>query len=320
MLVRIVLVACVLTTSLSAQSPIVTRGSVPVFGRIADAKIMSDDRVVVVDESDPRVWYLDADSRVVATAGRNGSGPGEFRLPERLVRMDDSTLGVIDRPNARLNLIRVRRDTILALGTVPMHPTVENACRLRGALLLAQPDPASGSRVTAATPAGVVRGRLAPVAYEGSPAMRETHAQSVLGCLPASNQFVLASVHFPTVTAFDATGRERRQSVLPSWRQVSISDHDGGRRFLYRLEGNNEARAVIPIGVDTIVVAVHVFWVGPPKDSATIIGARYDLDARTGRVLRYSEGPDRLLDVRLAMEVVMVEDPEPAVIFRRRQH
>jgi len=93
---------------------------------------------------------------------------------------------------------------------------------------------------------------------------------------------------------------------------------DGGRRSNYRPDENSQNESVIPIGRDTLAVVAQMFWVGPAKDTATIINTRYLLDAATGRVLRHDEGPERLLAVWREFEAVMTEDPEPTVKIRRR--
>ncbi len=307
-------------TPLVAQEVAATIGAPPIFGRIADAKIMSADRVVVVDEQDQRIWYLDGRGRTVATAGRRGAGPGEFLLTERLVRMDDSTLGVVDRRNARLTMVRVRRDTILTTGSVRITPFVEDACRLGNTMYLAFPDVATGDMVTTAGIDGTITGHLGRIdAGVGPPLLREAYLRAAIGCLPGRNLVVAASHFFPTVRAFDLAGRQLWTAELPAFRQIKIeATEKGGRRFTYRPDGNSGTERVFPVAGDTLAVVTQIAWPGAAGDTATIIGVRYLLDASTGRVLGHTEGPERLLDVWGATEVVMVEDPEPAVILRRR--
>ncbi len=308
------------TRPLDAQQTGRRVASRPEFGRVADAMLMADDRVVVLDLQDQRVWYLDAEGRTVATAGRRGAGPGEFLLTERLLRMDDSTVGVIDRRNARLTSIRVRRDTLFAIGSTPYSPTAEEACLLGGEHILAMPDVAKGHQLTRARPDGTALGTFAPITLpDGPPLLREAHLRASIGCLEERNAIVTAAAWHPVVRSFDRTGRTLWESTLPAFRPVRIeATSDGGRRFTYRPDGNSLTTRVLPNGRDTVVVLAQIFWVGPPADTATVIGARYDLDAATGRVLRVREGTERLLDMRNGMEAVMTEDPEPIVRIRRR--
>ncbi len=281
---------------------------------------VSDDRVLVVDETDQRIWYLNGAGQVVGTTGRRGSGPGEFVLAERIVRMDDSTFGVIDRPNGRLTWIRTRQDSIFATGSIPLDPNVEDGCRLGDALFLARPDGRTGTRVTVAGLDGTMGRTFAPVPPAATPLLREAFAQAVIGCLPEEQLLIVASHHRPEVVAYDPTGRERWRTTLPDFRAVTIEAvQDGARRFTWRLDGNSANHGVVPMGQGRVGIATLLFWVGPARDTATLIGTRYELDARTGRVLRHADGPERLLDVRGSLEIVTIEEPEPAVIIRRRR-
>jgi hypothetical protein len=87
----------------------------------------------------------------------------------------------------------------------------------------------------------------------------------------------------------------------------------------WRRDGNSHLTHVIPIAADTLLVSAMIFWVGPAKDTATIIGSRYLLDARTGQVLSAQDATERVLDARGSFEAVYTEDPEPKVWIRRRR-
>ncbi len=296
------------------------RGAVPEFGRISDARFLADDRVLVLDETDPRVFYLDGNGRIVSVAGRRGQGPGEYALPERIITIDDSTVAIVDRPNARMDRIRVRRDSIFSIGSIPMHPDVRQGCRLGNALYLTRPDRVQGNRVQEARFDGTIVRSFAPIAYEGPPLLLDTYSESAIGCLDTERLLVLASRVKGSVSAVDVNGTERWSTELPGFRQQRVEAlPDGVTQFNWSLDGNSSAYKVIPSGNGRVVVSVLIFWVGPPKDTATTIGARYELDTRTGRVLSSSEGDERVLDIRGTREVVMREEPEPMVVIRTRR-
>jgi hypothetical protein len=304
---------------LGAQAAAARVGRVPLWGRVADAKIMQPDRLVVVDERDQRIWLVDGEGRQVATAGRRGQGPGEFMLTERLLRMDDSTLGVIDRRNARLTRVRVRRDTLFTIGSVSLSPYIEDACRLGDSLYLGFADVATTSQVSVARLDGTITGTLARVPVEGSPLFRETQLEAAVGCQATPPRIVTATRHTGVVTAWSLDGRVLWRTPLPAFRAVAVEPGEaGGVRHTWRRDGNSRVLRVLPLRGDTLLVAAMIFWVGPPADTASIIGSKYLLDARTGRMLFARDAAERVLEVVGDHEAVLTEEPEPLVRIRRR--
>lgn len=201
-----------------------------------------------------------------------------------------------------------------------MHPDVRQGCRLGNALYLTRPDRVQGNRVQEARFDGTIVRSFAPIAYEGPPLLLDTYSESAIGCLDTERLLVLASRVKGSVSAVDVNGTERWSTELPGFRQQRVEAlPDGVTQFNWSLDGNSSAYKVIPSGNGRVVVSVLIFWVGPPKDTATTIGARYELDTRTGRVLSSSEGDERVLDIRGTREVVMREEPEPMVVIRTRR-
>jgi hypothetical protein len=141
-------------------------GKIPPWGRVRDAKIMGPDRLVVADEQDQRVWLVDAEGRLIMTAGRAGAGPGEFRLVDRLVRLDDSTVAVLDRPNARRTSVRVRRDSLFVIGSDAWDPRAESACVLGRSLIVAQPNVERSTQLREIGPDGAERRTFARLELE----------------------------------------------------------------------------------------------------------------------------------------------------------
>jgi hypothetical protein len=63
------------------------------FSRIADARALSDDRLIVTDAIDRQTYVLDFVAKTTRAIGRQGAGPGEYRTPGRLLPLTgDSTL------------------------------------------------------------------------------------------------------------------------------------------------------------------------------------------------------------------------------------
>jgi hypothetical protein len=75
--------------------------SVP-FTTVTSVRELSDGRVVVGDPSDRTVQLIDFRSRVATKVGREGSGPGEFRVVGRLIAGRADSTFLVDRTNRRL--------------------------------------------------------------------------------------------------------------------------------------------------------------------------------------------------------------------------
>ena len=106
------LLACLTATDLPAQLPTVARvgeigcsdcGTAAQFATIRDVAVTDSGFVLVVSSEAPTLRLFDRDGRVRWTAGREGTGPGEYRLPTRAafgprgVQVVDMTLRRITR-------------------------------------------------------------------------------------------------------------------------------------------------------------------------------------------------------------------------------
>jgi hypothetical protein len=76
------------------------------FDSVSDAKRLTDGRIVVANCGANELRVYDASGRHVSTSGGRGDGPGEFRLPIRLLRGGADTLIAIDRSLRRATLFR----------------------------------------------------------------------------------------------------------------------------------------------------------------------------------------------------------------------
>jgi len=65
------------------------------MGNITHARIGADGLTYLLDTQLSQVLVIGQDGEVVTTLGREGDGPGEFRMPGGLFLMDDGTVGVI---------------------------------------------------------------------------------------------------------------------------------------------------------------------------------------------------------------------------------
>lgn len=74
------------------------------FSMIAGITRLSDGRIAVLDYASRNLRYFDAEGKHALTVGRAGQGPGEFRSPQGLLRINGDTIVVDDpaRPRRRL--------------------------------------------------------------------------------------------------------------------------------------------------------------------------------------------------------------------------
>jgi hypothetical protein len=75
------------------------------FTLIAGVRELRDGRVIVIDPRDKTVQAVDLKSGSAVKLGREGSGPGEFAMPTRLLALPNDTSGVVDMLNNRILLI-----------------------------------------------------------------------------------------------------------------------------------------------------------------------------------------------------------------------
>jgi hypothetical protein len=75
------------------------------FTQIAGVRELRDGRVVTVDPRDKTVQVVDLRAGSTTKLGREGSGPGEYGLPLRLLALPGDTSAVVDILNSRMLLI-----------------------------------------------------------------------------------------------------------------------------------------------------------------------------------------------------------------------
>lgn len=75
------------------------------FTRIVSVLELADGRVLVLDQGDGTVLVGDYKTRQVTRIGRQGSGPGEYRLPALLLPLGGDSAGVVDGAEARILVI-----------------------------------------------------------------------------------------------------------------------------------------------------------------------------------------------------------------------
>lgn len=75
------------------------------FTQIAGVRELKDGRLVVIDPRDKTVQVVDLKAGTATKLGREGSGPGEYGIPLRLMSLPNDTSAIADMLNNRLLLI-----------------------------------------------------------------------------------------------------------------------------------------------------------------------------------------------------------------------
>jgi len=75
------------------------------FTQIAGVRELKDGRLIVIDPRDKTVQAIDLQSGTATKLGREGSGPGEYGMPLRLLSLPNDTSAIVDMLNNRILLI-----------------------------------------------------------------------------------------------------------------------------------------------------------------------------------------------------------------------
>ena len=75
------------------------------FTQITGVRELKDGRVIVIDPRDKTVQAVDLKAGTAVKLGREGSGPGEYGMPFRLLPLPNDTSAVVDMLNNRMLLI-----------------------------------------------------------------------------------------------------------------------------------------------------------------------------------------------------------------------
>ena len=120
------LIACSLASSVLAQEPTTSQGTVltPVLVGTADVPLSTGRPITllangrtacVVDSYDYQVRCVNPDGTVVGVFGRKGEGPGEFRFPADLNRGESGSVGVFDQNLRRFTIFEPEGDLVHTL-------------------------------------------------------------------------------------------------------------------------------------------------------------------------------------------------------------
>ncbi len=70
--------------------------------------IQPDGDYLISDDGTSAVWWYRPDGALRRIIGRRGGGPGEFKFPGAIIRLDDATIAVDERREQRFKVLRLR--------------------------------------------------------------------------------------------------------------------------------------------------------------------------------------------------------------------
>lgn len=105
------------------------------FGRISDVIEDGEGRVLALDYENKEVRIFGTDGAHLASFGREGEGPGEFKYPNRLALFEDGTLMVTGRMG-RVQFFESSGETYEHMGGFTVEYTPDDACVLNGNIYL----------------------------------------------------------------------------------------------------------------------------------------------------------------------------------------
>ena len=138
------LMLTLLTLATLAQQPSVRQLTTPdvetrdAFTRVADVRELRDGRVLVLDKQERIIQLVDMRTGTMTQVGRQGPGPGEYRLPLRLYALPGDSALAFDMANGTKGLVITPQGTAAgilsssAAGAEPVRVTEGIAIDARG--------------------------------------------------------------------------------------------------------------------------------------------------------------------------------------------
>ena len=178
-------------------------GGKVLFSRISGATRLSDGTIVIADADDKVLHFLDATGKPVRSAGREGSGPGEFRNVTWFGRCSGDSLHVWDMLQRRMAVFApngafARQYLVPSDSASGATPFMTLACSSRGVIAFQSQPNMQKARIAAKNPAMPTREERA---------IRTTAVVSVtntsgkvtnrLGELPSSTMYLMGGGGFP---------------------------------------------------------------------------------------------------------------------------
>lgn len=175
------------------------------FGRVQDAVVLPDGRIVVLDSQARAIRVFDAGGKFVQSVGRAGDGPGEFRSP---VALD---LDVGRRLYAFDALGRVQiyatRDSLRWQRAVNLRTDIRDGCVLHGVFVIGGMRPGGNDAIQVFDSAGVFLRSFGTLYRTRNAIIREQLSSGYVACSTSKGIVLFAPAMLPEVEAYDLEGR-----------------------------------------------------------------------------------------------------------------
>ena len=188
------------------------------FSRVSGATRLSDGTIVIADGDDKVLHFFDATGKPLRSAGREGSGPGEFRNVTWLGRCSGDSLHVWDMLQRRMAVFApsglwIRQYAIPSDSAAGATPWMTLACSSRGVIAFQSQPNMSKGRIAPKNPAAPTRKeRVIRTTANVSVANATGKVISRVGERPSGSMYVMGGGGFPlplAATTYVAVASDR---------------------------------------------------------------------------------------------------------------
>ena len=288
-----------------------------VFGSIVAVEVSSKGEVFILDGMTSALRWFAGDGTFQSSAGREGGGPGEFRVPSALALDGAGVLNVLDPGNLKIAKFRVVADSLEHVGDQRVGPAFD-LCIIGDRRLILFPSDSGVVHEIDSTGAIVNSFGLPLTVSQESRVLPADLRMELLNrgdlvCDAERNRVVIASERSGRVAAYDLSGRLAWQAELSEFKPVRWVAVSGGRFQMAGDPDTGVASTVKSIAIGAsgeIYVTVHEGSLEDPEGRlhATI------LDGRTGREVRSEPAQAAWVQFRQGALYGIQEQPYPRVI------
>ena len=293
-----------------------------VFGRIGGIAVDASGRIFVVDVLNNVLRMYGPGGEHLASAGREGEGPGEFRSPEKVVLVGKDSVLVTDR-NGRLSRFLVRGDSIVVDGIVRLSATPWDACVLGDAIIV-QGVPLEGEGILHVYD---LRGtHLASFGEMNAGAnliIRETFTWGSVVCLREAGEALYVPNFSPEIRWYRADGSLVATDSLPDYSITPAEPaRNGGGSFDWSPEqGAHAVRSILELDPSSVLIQLAYKDATLPTASDYVYLDSRLWDVQTRREIGRSRAVPLLFTVRGDFAYGKVAEPFPQIVkYRLKSH
>lgn len=294
-----------------------------VFGLVEDIQPVGGGQFVVLDSRPPTLTLFDPEGRPLATIGRSGEGPGEFRSPVALAS-DGARLYVLDARGLQIHEYAVAEGDLEFVRSRRLPFTPRDLCVLEGRLYVAMLH--EGNTLHELSPEGeILRSFGEPYLVTEVPPgpvgtiLQEIMSVGFIACAEEARLVITLGFNGPEVRAYSAEGELRWATTLSGHSTIRPRATNRGTVALEpdpRTGGVHET-----VGLATThdrVLAQLVLTVAGTGDEERPVDTRV-LSLATGEEVGETRELPRTTSVREGRYYAYRNDPYPQVVVLREQ-